>query len=181
MKALFRKDGFTLIELMIVVAIIGILAAIAIPNFLKFQAKAKQSEVRANLGGFFSALEAFRGEFNSYTTDLFAMGWGPSGSPRYLYGFQTDNHDPSGNLSGMGAGVGAGRNTSDTLPDVVTTEMIKFDGNPLLIGDLPASSSGVTFYTFGAVGNLDNDATLDVWTINSQRVMFNTQPNDVGS
>jgi type IV pilus assembly protein PilA len=78
------KKGFTLIELMIVVAIIGILAAIAIPNFLKFQAKSKQSEAKASLGAIYTGQIAFFGETNTFG-DFDQVNWSPSGSPRYHY------------------------------------------------------------------------------------------------
>jgi type IV pilus assembly protein PilA len=68
MSKLLRKSkkGFTLIELMIVVAIIGILAAIAIPNFLRFQLKSKTSEAKVNLAAIRTAEESYLAEFGSY-------------------------------------------------------------------------------------------------------------------
>ena len=61
-----NRKGFTLVELMIVVAIIGILAAIAIPNFLQFRLKAKTSEAKSNLGAIRSTEVAYFAEWNFY-------------------------------------------------------------------------------------------------------------------
>src|ERR1019366_8534340 len=71
MKKLMTKKGFTLIELMIVVAIIGILAAIAIPQFANLVSKSQEGRTKANLGTIRSALSIYYGD---------SEGWYPVGS-----------------------------------------------------------------------------------------------------
>ena len=67
-KRLKGQKGFTLIELMIVVAIIGILAAIAIPNFLQYQMKSRQSEAKTNLMAIKTSDVSWQAERGCYLT-----------------------------------------------------------------------------------------------------------------
>jgi len=80
-NSLPARRAFTLIELLIVVAIIAILAAIALPNFLEAQTRAKVSRSMADMRSIASALEAYFVDYNAYprggpnkTDPLFAQG-----------------------------------------------------------------------------------------------------------
>jgi prepilin-type N-terminal cleavage/methylation domain-containing protein len=86
-RALKSPLGFTLIELMIVVVIIGILAAIAIPNFLTYQARAKQSEAKLALGDIFTrAVLTWNVQNGSYViTNITALEYVMAGTPRFSY------------------------------------------------------------------------------------------------
>ncbi len=79
-----NRNGFTLIELMIVVVIIGILTAIAIPNFVEMQARAREASVKANMHSFQLAVEDFSvkntGTYPVAADDAAVMANMPSGN-----------------------------------------------------------------------------------------------------
>ena len=84
-----KKFGFSLIELMVVVAIMAFLAMIAVPNFNRFLAKAKRAEAYMNLNSIYAAEKAYFVEHGTYSDVLTGggIGWKPEGKPYYSYGF----------------------------------------------------------------------------------------------
>ena len=74
---LSRPRGFSLVELMIVVAIIGILSSIAIPNFRKFQARSRTTEAKLQLAAIYTAETSFYSTYQIYHSCLIPMGYDP--------------------------------------------------------------------------------------------------------
>src|SRR5512134_2206592 len=80
-----KNKGFTLIELMVVVVIIGIIAALTIPAYMRFSAKAKRSEVVYNLSGIFKANLAWYTEYGYFSSSFAQIRWKPDGVCIYTY------------------------------------------------------------------------------------------------
>jgi type IV pilus assembly protein PilA len=88
-----NEDGFTLVELMVVVAIIGVLSAIAVPNFKKYQAKSKTSEAKLQLSAAYTAQQSFYSDYDTYHVCLKYMGYNPTNEVAqriYAVGFGSD-------------------------------------------------------------------------------------------
>jgi len=123
-----NRKGFTLIELMIVVVIIGILAALAIPRFMQATTKSKQSEAKQLLKQVYTMERAYRQETGLYSLNLNTIGVEIMNGNRYAY--------------------------------VVT------------------SANLASEFLCTATGDLDDDPTIDTWTINEAGTLDNTI-NDV--
>ncbi|MDP1829074.1 MAG: prepilin-type N-terminal cleavage/methylation domain-containing protein [Archangium sp.] len=192
------KKGFTLVELMIVVAIIGILAAIAIPNFIRFQARSKQSEAKTNLKAVFTGQKSRFGERDRYSSLIAEIGFAPERGNRYLFdlgpvagGFAGCANAPgtleprnnatiaSASYSGVEADqlrYGASYSTATLMAGVAS------DTGAITYAVSGASATAITGLDVGydiancpqcdfaacAVGNIDNDSASDRFDMSSQ-------------
>jgi prepilin-type N-terminal cleavage/methylation domain-containing protein len=125
------QKGFTLIELMIVVVIIGILAALAIPRFMRATTKSKQSEAKMILKQIYTMQHAYRQEYDSYCMN------GASATA-------------GGAFATLGVDIMAGARYTYAIVAAANT------------------------FTGTATGDLDDDATIDTWTIIETGTLTNT-------
>ena len=81
--------GFSLVEMMVVVATISLLAAVGIPQYSKFKRKAHETEAKVSLGAIYVTEKSFHGEYSFYHTSLQAIGFGLEGRHYFNVGFGT--------------------------------------------------------------------------------------------
>jgi prepilin-type N-terminal cleavage/methylation domain-containing protein len=179
------STGYTLIEILITLAIVGLLAAIAVPNYLRYQARAKQSEAKTNLRGIFAGQKSFLGERDAYSPHVADIGFHPERGNRYAYRLSPGCTNPEVRT---GAPVA---NASPTTIDCIQVDTGRFTGsapapataggvpvwqppanNPSVPADLSDSVSQIAncpmcSFSASAAGNVDSDATIDTWFISS--------------
>lgn len=158
-------SGFTLIELMVVVGIIGILVAIAAPNFARYQSKARQAEAKIALAGIYTGEKSFFSEYTAYVSSMDAIGYTPEGNKRfYTVGFSTtDTTLVTGFFGSISTPSFARVNYPASWTVCATT--------------LPLALSGTSdpqTFTVEASGQVRDGQPCDTWTVDDAKVIVNS-------
>lgn len=153
-----------------VLPIFGILAAIAIPNFMRFSARSKSAECKVNLKAAFTAQKSFYGEKDRYSLNPAEVGFEPERGNRFLYRFAVDGPlelRTTATLSPSPADVGIGADVfrykgirSADLERGIPPYLLPQIG---IEGTCPDCN-----ITMVCAGDIDNDKTVDVWSISTK-------------
>jgi len=188
----FRK-GFTLIELMVVVAIVAILAAIAIPQYRKFQLKSKTVEAKENIGAIVTAEEAFSAENGLYaqcaaaptgvTPDATKHQWQVQAAGQ---GFDLIGFKPAGDVyyvyavkqGAPVAAAGAGNSMANTAVGYATDTYLDTTGQ---IVNGVTVSDGNDDITIAATGDLDGNGVLAGFYRTDEETTIHPDPVDAGA
>ena len=183
-----KQKGFTLVELMVVVAIIGILAAIAIPNYQRYQSRSRQSEAKVALSSIYTSEQGFTAEWGTYTACLKRAGVTGDSVERRYYTFGFAGSVATGILCGptgttacnaytySGAAVQATCVTTAGLGEVAFEATAKVNKNYATLSE--PRGTGMTQNTFMATaeGNVSVDSVSDVWAVDHNKAISNPSP-----
>lgn len=166
---------------MVVVAIIGILAAVAVPSIGKYMAKAKQSEAKTNLGSLYSSNKIFFTEHQVYDNKFLHIGFQPDGKLRYNVGWEVATGAlDSANLASYGYGgfhYAASFNTEQFCVGGSTgcTKYPDMPTNPEGPGATPPCNSSIdpTISFVACASGRIYQAYEDVWRIDATKTLSN--------
>nr|BFD59019.1 hypothetical protein CKG001_11260 [Bdellovibrio sp. CKG001] len=178
------QSGFSLVELMVVVAIIGVLASIAVPQVNKYIAKARQSEAKTTLSSIYTSEKAFFAEYSAYHDMFGAIGYSPEGKLRYNAGFG------AAIAANMKAGAAQGYNNPPTAAPGNTINTGSYCGANGVIangctilyglsGAAPAAPTGTSMTLTGFVVRAQANiygTGMDVWQIDNNKNLTNPTP-----